>query len=113
MSSGDCKHCPYFHTAKPDDYIRNKWIIKDKINLIFTNNTDKFKYDNENNMSICKISEIIDYTEQDINEEFDDKLQELKGCIDKVAWYAHARDHNKALKALDRIIYAVSRDLDE
>ena len=47
MSSGDCKHCPYFHTAKPDDYIRNKWIIKDKINLIFTNNTDKFKYDNE------------------------------------------------------------------
>lgn len=58
------------------------------------------------------ILDSIDETESDY-EEFDDKLQELKGCIDKVAWYAHARDHNKALKALDRIIYAVSRDLDE
>lgn len=58
-------------------------------------------------------TKIIQYEERDAEEEFDEKLKELKKSIDDIAWHAHNKDVNRAIKAIDCLIYGIERDLDD
>ena len=70
--------------------------------------------DNTNNISNNLLLLIEEFGFDVIKEkELEFKKQKLYERIDDIAWHAHNKDVNRAIKAIDCLIYGIERDLDD